>query len=73
MYNTVSKNNRMYLQIYNQIDHLSMENAWQKKQQQNFQANEMVVYWYSLFHKVGLWYVKATNYKPWAIKKLDYS
>lgn len=70
MYNTVSKNNRMYLQIYSRIDHLSMQNAWQKKQRQNFQANEMVVYWYSLFHKVGLWYVKATNYKPWAIKKI---
>ena len=64
------KNNRMYLQIYNRIDHLSMQNAWQKKQQQNFHANALEVYWYSLFHKVGLWYVKAMNYKPWAIQKI---
>lgn len=64
------KNNRMYLQIYNRIDHLSMQNAWQKKQQQNFHTNAMEVYWYSLFHKVGLWYVKAMNYKPWAIQKI---
>ena len=34
----------MYLKIYNRIDHLSMQNALQKKQQQNFHANEMVMY-----------------------------
>lgn len=62
MYNTVSKNNRMYLQIYS--NRPSVNGKCMTKQQQNFQANEMVVYWYSLFHKVGLWYVKATNYKP---------
>ena len=41
-----------------------------EKKQQNCHANEMVVYWYSLFHKFGLWYVKATNYKCWAVQKL---